>query len=250
MTLHEDDRGLLYGDALFETVVVRAGRVRWLEHHLTRLERSGAALGFSRARIDQGLEALRGLALRGDGIWRVTVSRDGEGAPFGGTGSVLVRGRPLGTPSRPRMCILRGWYWPEDPLAEHKTSSWLRYAEARRRAVRAGFDDALLATRDGRIGEACAASVFAVVDGRVYTPVAQGILASVTRAQLLAGAPEHGVEVKQCVFTLDMTRRATEIVVVSAGVGALAARALVVDGVERALEDRLARDWSAWMERV
>ena len=36
-SLDPDDRGLAYGDGLFETMRVRDGRVPWLDAHLARL---------------------------------------------------------------------------------------------------------------------------------------------------------------------------------------------------------------------
>ncbi len=41
------DRGLLLGDGLFETVLVRDGAACRLDRHLERLARSAAALGFA-----------------------------------------------------------------------------------------------------------------------------------------------------------------------------------------------------------
>jgi 4-amino-4-deoxychorismate lyase len=50
-----NDRGLQYGDGLFETISCPAGRPRWLDLHLERLER-----GLARLRIVfHGLDALR-----------------------------------------------------------------------------------------------------------------------------------------------------------------------------------------------
>ena len=44
-TLPADDRGLHYGDGLFETIGVRAGVARFLEAHLARLASGCARLG-------------------------------------------------------------------------------------------------------------------------------------------------------------------------------------------------------------
>jgi len=48
------DRGLAYGDGLFETMACRGGRIRWLEHHLDRL-----MLGCGRLAIPADRDALR-----------------------------------------------------------------------------------------------------------------------------------------------------------------------------------------------
>jgi 4-amino-4-deoxychorismate lyase len=44
-TLAADDRGLAYGDGLFETIAVREGQCRFLDMHFARLERGCARLG-------------------------------------------------------------------------------------------------------------------------------------------------------------------------------------------------------------
>ena len=44
-----NDRGLAYGDGLFETIAVRDGRLRFLEDHLERLSAGLAKLGFGDA---------------------------------------------------------------------------------------------------------------------------------------------------------------------------------------------------------
>ncbi len=51
-SLPADDRGLAYGDGLFETVLVRSGRARFLAAHLARLMRGCAALGIAFAELD------------------------------------------------------------------------------------------------------------------------------------------------------------------------------------------------------
>ncbi len=43
--LAADDRGLAYGDGLFETLAVRAGKCRFIEFHLDRLTESCVRLG-------------------------------------------------------------------------------------------------------------------------------------------------------------------------------------------------------------
>lgn len=241
-----DDRAYLYGDALFETVAVRARHIARLDAHAARLTRSGASLGFPAARIDEGVRALRALPRRQDGLYRVTVSRPGQDVPFGGgPGSVTVRRRELPAPVRPRLSSLRGWYWPGDPLAAHKTADYLRYAEARRRAVDGGADDALLLDADGRLGEASAASVVLVQpDGTLVTPRLEGILPGVTRAAALALARANGQPIDEVVVPHAMLDAAREVILLSAAVGALSAASL--DG--RPLEARVGPMLAHWLE--
>lgn len=237
--MSSDDRGALYGDALFETLRVWPdGSVRWLERHMARLERSARALGFRRAQIDEALGELARVGSREPGIWRVSVSRDDSEALFGGSGAIRWRWREARPASRPRLGLMRGWYWPGDPLGGIKSTSYLRYIEALRRATALGHDDALLLSADGRLGEATSASAVVRVGGRALTPPLEGILEGVTREGLLA---DHGeaLELREAVIDEATLAHADEICLLSAGSGARAA--LSLDG--RALDD-------AWTKRV
>lgn len=245
--MRDDDRSFLYGDGLFETVRVMApGTVRWLDRHCERLRRSGAALGFPESHIERGVDALRAVVEREPGLWRVTVSRPGEGAPFGGSGRIDTRFRPFSQPARPNLGLAEDFYLPDDFLAEHKTTSYQRYIEARRLALANGFEDALLTSRDGLVGEATTANIVAVVDGSPVTPPVRGILDGVTRRGVLelAEARDEPVEVRE--MSVEELRRADEIALLSAGVGVLAAASL--EG--RALDDAWSRRAGRWLEEI
>jgi 4-amino-4-deoxychorismate lyase len=70
------DRGLQYGDGVFETMRVRRGQVRLLEYHLQRLDagcRRLAIAGPSKRNLRRELE--RAAALRSEGILKLIVTR-------------------------------------------------------------------------------------------------------------------------------------------------------------------------------
>ena len=74
-TLAADDRGLLYGDGLFETIALRGGTLRFRERHLARLATGLERLGFAvdPDRVDAVLAgAVAGLR---DGVVRLVVTR-------------------------------------------------------------------------------------------------------------------------------------------------------------------------------
>lgn len=241
-----DDRGYLYGDGLFETIAVQGGRVRWLERHIARLWRSGRALGFGDEALRRGEQTLRACAVAEEGMWRVTVTRPGEGAPFGGQGSVTRRWRPRRPPSRPHLTILEGWYLPDDPLAEHKTTSYMRVIEAWRLVHQRGADEGVRVSRDGRVGCACSANIILATDGVLYTPPVQGILPGVTREGLIQLAEARGAPIIARALTLETLRAADEIILCSAGLGVSAAAS--IEG--RPLDDALARTLRQWMEEA
>ena len=251
-SIASDDRSYLYGDGLFETVRLRpSGEVRWLDDHVARLESSGRALGFDPGLIARGVSLLRSLtsSSRAPGIWRVTVSRgavDGHGrpAPFGGIGGVSLRFRPYNPPSRPHLTLAGGFYLPDDILAEHKTTSYLRSIEVRRRAQIAGFDDAIMTSPGGLVGEASSSNVVVIRGGKAFTPIARGILAGVTRKNLLALAAAAGFPIEIREVNRAELESADEMVLLSAGVGFLPAASF--EG--RSLDDSWTRRARGWLE--
>jgi len=70
------DRGLQYGDGVFETMRVRRGRIRLLEYHLERLDRGCRQLKIAGPRLP-GLrrELVRAAASRSEGVLKLIVTR-------------------------------------------------------------------------------------------------------------------------------------------------------------------------------
>ena len=76
---------------------------------------------------------------------------------------------------------------PASPLTGIKATSRADYVYARLEAARAGADDALFLTLDGRVSEATSANVFAIAGSELITPTTSAaILAGTTRTWLLA----------------------------------------------------------------
>jgi len=81
-------------------------------------------------------------------------------------------------------------------------------AEARAK----GFDNALVADALGNVAETATANVFAVKDGEVFTPVANGtFLAGITRARHIANLRADGVRVHETVMSFRDFHDADEV---------------------------------------
>lgn len=76
-----DDRGLAYGDGLFETVLVRDGRALLWEAHLARLAEGATRLGFSLPDRDR-LDALPALGGPGERVLKLIVTRGSGGRGY------------------------------------------------------------------------------------------------------------------------------------------------------------------------
>lgn len=219
-TPKDDDRGFLYGDGLFETVRVQEGVPLFVDRHAARLERSGEALDFPDHAVEAGLDALDELHDRDDGLWRVTVTRPGDDVFGGGSGTVALRHRPLPAPPEEdglAVKVVRNSYFPANRLAEHKTTSWIRSVDAVRRARAEEFDDALLVSPDGRVGEAATANVFVRIGGGWVTPPVEGILPGVIREVLLERAEEKGTPIEQRPLFVGDLQTCESVALTSAG---------------------------------
>ena len=208
-TVAADNRAFLYGDGLFETVRVEEGRALFIERHRQRFSRSARRLQYPDPTIDSALESLDSLDGRRDGLWRVTVSRPATCDEEEAQSRVHLRWRQFrngdGDGATPTLGIVENFYFPEFDLFEHKTTSWLRSLEARRRAQNRGYDEALLISPGGRVGEAAAANIFLRIGGEWVTPPVEGILPGVMRDALLAAARQGGLKiVERPVFVGDL----------------------------------------------
>ena len=97
---------------------------------------------------------------------------------------------------------------PADATLYHKTTHRRLYNRAFEQAVRDGFDDALFLNLNGEVTEGAISNVFAVKDGRWFTPPIEcGLLPGVYRRHFLETRPE----IEERVLSLDDLRHADAI---------------------------------------
>lgn len=136
----------------------------------------------------------------GDAVIRITVSRGydptrGIAPRAGGTASAVIQAWPF-TPPAAR-ALEKGERFitsavrrdADSPISGIKSTSRAELVYARIEAERAGADDAIFLTTDGRITEATTANVLVIRGDECATPrLGTGLLAGTTRAWLV----EHG----------------------------------------------------------
>jgi 4-amino-4-deoxychorismate lyase len=188
-----DDRGLAYGDGLFETMRVYRGEVPWWSEHWSRLQHGAQRLGIplpDEARVREEAETL--FAEGCDGVLKLLVTRGagerGYAPPTDPVPTWIVsrHGVPA-TPGRTLHVHVCGTRLASQPaLAGIKHCSRLEQVLARSEAERAGADEGLVLDSAGNAVGATAANVFAFVDGRWVTPaIVDCGIAGVCRAKLL-----------------------------------------------------------------
>jgi branched-subunit amino acid aminotransferase/4-amino-4-deoxychorismate lyase len=211
------DIGFIRGYGCFEVVRAFDGSCFRLGDHLDRLDRSATMLGIELPDRDELAEWSNRVCDRdGEMLVRLLVSAGDD--PFEGTARVVVTSEPA-PPQLDQLRLLEvAAPWHSDgatwELLRGKTLSYANNFAATMVARKAGYDDALLIGRSGRVLEGPTFSVGWVVDDGadpVYeTPAMElGILDSITRQAALDAADEAGLafrEVEDDITRLDSAR--------------------------------------------
>ena len=209
------DEGVVRGDGGFETVGVWDGRPFRFDDHLERLQASLRAIGLPAADEERlRAAAARLLALRGgrDGALRLYVTA-------GGAHVALLLPPPRRGPLRHLVPQPAPWIRPLGTYAPAgaKTMSYMPNMAATRAARRAGGDDALLCSTEGRVLEGPTFAVLWVAQGVVHAPdLALGVVDSISRRTVLEAAAARDVAVRTGRYELDALATASEVLVCSA----------------------------------
>ena len=252
------DRGLHFGDGLFETIACRRGRARFLDLHMDRLTAS-----CERLRIDLGdVRAIRreirtAAASADNSLIKLLLTR-GEAVArgYGWSGReiatrVLLRyGWPVEDTAaaregvRVRTASLR---LGENPaLAGMKHLNRLEQVIARSEVPSQEAAELLVFSRSGGLVSGTMSNVFLVRDGRLLTPRLDTCgVAGVMRRVVMREARRDGLEVEETALDSRDVATATEMFLTNARIGiwpirALDGRALTPGDVTRRVQDLLA----------
>jgi branched-subunit amino acid aminotransferase/4-amino-4-deoxychorismate lyase len=203
MTVPYDDRGLLLGDGLFETILARGGALEHWPAHLARLTAGCGALGLPQPDGPAALRLCEG-AVTDAGLSRAAV-RLTLTAGSGGRGldrpaqaqlrlfaTASASPAPIGPVALVTVGVRRNEHSPASRL---KTLSYLDNVLARREA---GGAEALMLNTAGEVACAAAANLFWVRDGRLLTPaLGCGVLDGIMRGLVIARARSAGIVVEE-----------------------------------------------------
>lgn len=252
------DRGLHFGDGLFETIACRRGRARFLDLHMDRL-----TAGCERLRIDVGdIRAIRheiqtAAASADNSLIKLVVTR-GEAVArgYGWSGKetatrVLLRyGWPVEDATaqregvRVRTASLRVGENPA--LAGMKHLNRLEQVIARSEVPSQEAAELLVFSQSGGLVSGTMSNVFLVRDGRLLTPRLETCgVAGVMRRVVMREARRDGLEVEETALDSRDVGTATEMFLTNARIGIwpirlLDGRALTPGEVTRRVQDLLA----------
>ena len=219
------DRGVLWGQGLFETMRVYAGRVWALDDHLERLHTGAAAIDVPvppASTLEKAIADVLGANDLHNAGARITITR--------GTGPVDPQADADGPPN----VIVTTWTLHDytklyadgvalvtipgggRPLAGLKTTSYVVSVAGRIIARRASVDDALFMGDGGRVLEATASNLFVAEGARIVTPpLEDGVLPGVTRRHVMRVAVDLGLTVVEEPVTLARLFGADDVVLTS-----------------------------------
>ena len=171
------DRGLNYGDGLFETLRLHAGRLPLLGLHLARLEEGCRRLGLSWPGEDVLRDEVARVAAAGEeGVVKILLTRGDSGRGYAPAGegrsrrvvSLHALRPPPEGPVEIGVCDARLGRNPA--LAGLKHTSRLEQVLGAREAAGRGWFDGLMRDDTGAVVEATRHNVFLHVGGRLVTP--------------------------------------------------------------------------------
>ena len=236
------DRGLLYGDGLFETIRAYGGKPFLLDDHLARLAASAAELRIAErldtAPIARGVaELLEANRLDGDAYIRITLTRGIHAGALtlepAAEPTIAIVARPLHPPPPERYdqgitaIIATVRRNADSPLPRHKTLNYLESLLAKTEAKDRGADDAILLDTRGEVAEAASSNLFLVSGARLVTPpLDAAILPGITRRQVLRLAAEAGIAAAERPVLPDELRSADEVFLTNAVVELLPVRSI------------------------
>jgi branched-subunit amino acid aminotransferase/4-amino-4-deoxychorismate lyase len=235
------DHGLLYGDGLYETVRFAAGQFQRWPAHFKRFKSSAKILKlrfpWTSAQLASMMRRLLRANKRAEATVRLTLTR--------GPGTLGLD--PL---SCERPMLIGQLHPPRDlrklrqkgisvaivktpspsshgtPRLKSLSSQWLVLAKAE--AARAGAQEGILLNERGDLAEGSTSNLFFVLGGVLHTPSEEcGLLAGVTRAEVLRLAKRHGIRVKQGRYAAQHLKKVDEIFLTNASFGIVPVRGSV-----------------------
>jgi len=227
------DHGLQYGDGLFETMLVRDGRIRFETLHRARL-----AEGCRRLAIQADLprvwdEARQRAAGHGEALLRLQLTRGiAQARGYAATGNeqatvilaVFAAAPAAGVTAPLRLCSLRNRLGENPELAGLKHCNRLEQVLARQALAGTGAFEGLMASSSGLLVSGTMSNVFLELDGELVTPAVDRCgVAGVMRTAVLQAAARASMAVRVAELPFDVLARADAVALSNARLGLVSA---------------------------
>ena len=206
--MHANDRGLLLGDGIFETMKYENNRIQFLQQHLQRIKGSMEALKFTIPANFNDIPNICNELIVKNSLQEQTVA-----LRLTITRGPSKRGISITKSMKPTMLITatsyksKKNYYPNalisnitksehSLLVAHKTTNYLEHILARKEVEDRGYDEAILTNTKNNITESTIANLFFVLNDQLVTPlVSDGILPGIMRATVIACCQKNNIPI-------------------------------------------------------
>ena len=224
---HVLTHALHYGSAVFEGERIYDGRVFRLAAHSARLINSARLLDYelpwTRVEIEEATRAVvkannlqtgyvRPIAWRGSevlGVSAIGTSVHLAIAPWAQEGRLSVQVKPGGI--NVTMAKYRRPAPDVAPGGAKAAGLYIICGIEKDRALKAGFDDALMLDWQGRLAESTGANIFLAMGDRLVTPKVENFLDGITRRAVIGMAARRGWSVDQRAVMPEELAEASEV---------------------------------------
>jgi branched-chain amino acid aminotransferase len=224
------NRGFLYGDAVFETVKIVNGKILFLEDHYFRLMssmrvvRMEIPMSFTMEYLEEQILILvKNNNVQSSSRARITVYRNDGGyyLPQNNTVSFLIHAIQLENATyflnedEYEVDLYKDFYITKQLLSSIKTTNRLINVTGSIYANENGLDNCILLNDAKNVVEALQGNIFMLKDNRLITPpVSEGCLNGVMRKQILGLAKKiNGIEVAEEIISPFDLQKADELFV-------------------------------------
>ena len=232
-TVSVSDRGLQYGDGVFETIAYRDGVPEFLEQHLTRLLNGCQSLHINFGQIDflrAELEDVFKAISSESAVIKITVTR-GMGSRGYFSDNSAIPTRIIATYSYPIYpenyqsdgVILR---FCEQTLSVNRRLAGIKHLNrleqvlARNEWSDPGIAEGVMSDDQGSVIEGTMSNIFVVADNVLVTPlISQAGIAGVIRAQIIQIATRSGITVEERALSREQLAQAAEVFVCNSIIG-------------------------------
>jgi len=220
------NRGLRYGDGLFETLKYKNGNLILIDEHLSRLWSGMKLLQFELPKLftpdtlEEQILQLIHKNKHNNARVRITVVRNKGGLhdPESHTPLYLIETWPLTelngnlNENGLECCIYKDALKPADAFSNCKHNNFLPYLMGALHAKKEKCNDAVILNQHHRICDSTIANIFLIKDNIIYTPsLAEGCIAGIMRSFIITALRRINVQVIEKEITIEELLHADEV---------------------------------------
>lgn len=213
------NRGLFYGDGVFETIKIVGGKPLFAEDHFQRLAHGCRLLGMKLPDTERIGNLISG-TVHSNSRARLTVWRDSEGyyLPDSDSVSWLLTFQHAGDEDsvydsrEVKLTVYTENYKSSGWLSNIKSLNSLIYVSSARFSALHGADEAVILNSSLRVAESTSSNLFALIGGRWVTPpLSESCLDGVMRKNLWRLMTKNGIDISEHPITQTDLQNAEEV---------------------------------------